>query len=345
MDYRVSVIIPTYNAENLIHIAVESLRNQTLGFENIELIIVDDCSADNTKLILENYAEGYENIKCVFLNQNFGPGYARNIGLEHVTSDYLMFLDSDDAYVTTMCETLLNVALETNADIVKCNHKLVSNGAFDTFVISNQDLSYFHYDPNKNTDFLTEGDIWDKIFKTGFIKEQEIKCLEKYFGEDKYFVLKAFLNANEIIYLENYYGILYNVRDGENNQSVTNTFNVKRFKDHMDTFYILIDLLKECEKEDWINDLVKDDIVTLISIFILIDEDFTTKKELLIELYDFIDYSKFNGELNEKWAQIILNNIKSRNFNLVIYISSFIKHLYKFNNLRNLYRKFYNKRS
>lgn len=66
MNYKLSVIIPTYNAEDYLLEAVESVKKQTLGFENIELILVDDNSNDSTKEILTNLSSEYENIKSIF---------------------------------------------------------------------------------------------------------------------------------------------------------------------------------------------------------------------------------------------------------------------------------------
>lgn len=121
--YKVSVIIPVYNAESSLKNALNSVINQTIGFKNIELILVDDNSNDNSKNIIKCYANKYDNIKAIFLNQNSGsPSKPRNIGIENVTAPYLMFLDNDDEFFKDCCEVLYNSITTNQVDIVNCNH-------------------------------------------------------------------------------------------------------------------------------------------------------------------------------------------------------------------------------
>ena len=96
-DFKFSVVMPIYNVEEYLGEAIESLINQSIGFEeNIELIIVDDESPDNSKEIALDYQEKYpNNIKCLS-KPNGGQASAFNLGLGHVHGKYINFLDSDD---------------------------------------------------------------------------------------------------------------------------------------------------------------------------------------------------------------------------------------------------------
>ena len=97
--YKVSVIMPVYNAEEYLGNALDSVINQSMGFENIELILVDDKSTDNSRNIIEEYSNIYYNIKPIFLDENSGcPGIPRNVGIKNASSDYIMFIDNDDEY-------------------------------------------------------------------------------------------------------------------------------------------------------------------------------------------------------------------------------------------------------
>lgn len=93
-----SVIIAAYNSEKWIGDCINSLIGQDLDFkDNIEVIIVDDNSTDNTQLVCEKFIAEYpDNFKYVKNEKNKGPGASRNIGLEHATGEYINFLDSDD---------------------------------------------------------------------------------------------------------------------------------------------------------------------------------------------------------------------------------------------------------
>lgn len=126
MDYQISVIIPVYDVEEYISECIESIINQTLGIENIELIIVNDCTPDNSMEIVEEYASKYPSIKIVEHEQNQGPGIARNSGLKHVTADYVTFMDSDDLISENTYETLLKKFVEYDCDLVIYKYKLFS---------------------------------------------------------------------------------------------------------------------------------------------------------------------------------------------------------------------------
>ena len=92
----VSIIMPTYNCAKFIAESIDSVIAQT--YTNWELIIVDDCSTDNTKEILTSYLQKYPNIHYTFLTENSGPAVARTEALKQAKGDYIAFLDSDDIW-------------------------------------------------------------------------------------------------------------------------------------------------------------------------------------------------------------------------------------------------------
>lgn len=175
-EYKISIIIPTFNIEKDIERAIGSLINQTIGFENLEVIIVDDCSTDNTKEIILSYEKEYENIKPIFLENNSGSaGKPRNIGIQYATSKYIMFLDNDDEYVNDACEILYDTIKENNANIVigsktnniykpqqkqKINNTEISSEIITQKinVLKNPERLYYPY-----TQY--GGAMWCKIFK------------------------------------------------------------------------------------------------------------------------------------------------------------------------------------
>ena len=80
MSYKISVIIPIFNAEKYLSHTIETIIGQSLGFENIELILVDDKSTDNSSKIIQEYANKYDNIVAIFSEVNHGfPGFGRNV--------------------------------------------------------------------------------------------------------------------------------------------------------------------------------------------------------------------------------------------------------------------------
>ena len=127
MNYKLSIIIPTYNAENYLLEAINSIKNQSFGFENIEIILVDDNSSDNTKTILKELSQENENVKSIFLNDNSGTAsQPRNVGIENASSPYIMFLDNDDIYYPKMCEEMYNAINDNGVDVVSCRYDINS---------------------------------------------------------------------------------------------------------------------------------------------------------------------------------------------------------------------------
>ena len=118
MDDKISIILPIFNVGLHLRGGIDSLINQTIGNDNLEIMMVDDCSTDESGKIIDEYDEKYECCKAIHLGKNSGsPGKPRNIGIEKCTGDYIMFLDPDDRYVPNACEVLYNAVTKYNADM------------------------------------------------------------------------------------------------------------------------------------------------------------------------------------------------------------------------------------
>ena len=94
MNPKISVIVPVYNVESFIEEALDSLLNQTF-INEIEVLMIDDESKDNSRYIIEKYALDYDNFHA-FHKSNGGPGVARNYGLDRAKGEFIYFMDSDD---------------------------------------------------------------------------------------------------------------------------------------------------------------------------------------------------------------------------------------------------------
>ena len=114
---KVSIIVPVYNTYNYLNKCLESLVNQTLS--DIEIIVVNDGSPDDSEGIIKEYANKYSSIKY-YKKKNGGLSSARNFGIKRATGEYIGFVDSDDYVDVTMYEKLYNQAISTNSDIVCC---------------------------------------------------------------------------------------------------------------------------------------------------------------------------------------------------------------------------------
>lgn len=115
---KVSVIIPVYNVEKYIEKCLETVIQQT--YKNIEILIVDDGSMDNSINICSKYAKNDDRIK-ILTKENGGLSSARNYGLDNSTGDYILFIDSDDFISLNMVEDMLNAMIYEKADMVMCS--------------------------------------------------------------------------------------------------------------------------------------------------------------------------------------------------------------------------------
>ena len=115
---KVSIIVPVYNVEEYLEKCLDSLVNQTL--KDIEIIIVNDGSPDNSQKIIDEYQSKYKNIKS-YQKTNGGLSDARNYGINKASGEYLAFIDSDDYIKTDMIEKMYQKAKNEKLDIVVCN--------------------------------------------------------------------------------------------------------------------------------------------------------------------------------------------------------------------------------
>ena len=114
----VSVIIPAYNAEEYLGRCLDSIITQ--DYQDLEIIVIDDCSQDNTKKIIDSYFKKDSRVKPIFLKKNSGVSVARNKGLDRYTGDYVLFVDSDDYLLPGAITKLVNAAEQYKADYVDC---------------------------------------------------------------------------------------------------------------------------------------------------------------------------------------------------------------------------------
>ncbi|OUM70368.1 glycosyltransferase family 2 protein [Piromyces sp. E2] len=155
-NVKVSIIIPVYNTENYLKRSLESVVNQTL--KEIEIILIDDASTDNSLNILNQYKNMDNRIKVFHNNENKGVSYSRNVGIENSTGEFIGFMDSDDYIDERYFEYLYS--LSENNDIV-----------IGTYVIgTNYSEHYTHHKMVK-----MYGKIYDTIVRKEFIDKYNIR--------------------------------------------------------------------------------------------------------------------------------------------------------------------------
>ena len=126
----ISVICPVYNAEDYLQQTLECIKNQT--YKELEILLIDDGSIDNSLEICFIEAKKDERIKVIHTDNN-GVASARNLGLSKVTGEYVSFIDSDDIVAPNFFEVMINAALRTNEAIVTCRYYNEEKHDYDSF--------------------------------------------------------------------------------------------------------------------------------------------------------------------------------------------------------------------
>ncbi len=225
--YKISVILPVYNVEKYLRECVESVINQTIGFENIQLIIVDDCSVDNSYQIAQEYSKKYSNCMSIKLDKRSGAaGKPRNVGIEHATGKYLMFSDPDDFFALNAFEKMYNEIEAKNADFIIANWNYTDEDGtiWEKPVFSKEKYHNFKLSIHDYGDsfYIMNSSMCNKIFNRKFIENNNIRCLEYVPGEDTYFSMCAFLESKNVYYIED---IIYYYRQRNKTDSLSVSWN------------------------------------------------------------------------------------------------------------------------
>lgn len=237
MNPLISVIVPVYNVEKYLNRCVDSILNQT--FKQIEIILVDDGSTDNSSIICDEYYDRYKNIKVIH-KENNRVAAARNDGIKIATGKYIALVDSDDWIEPNMLEEMYDKAEKFDTDITMCDLKKV--GIESEYTVS-QPIREGYYDRNmievelfpclimfENIELPPTISNCTCLFRRKFIIEHNLFYDEDvYYCEDSIFGSKAMYNANGFYYMKNKY--FYNYFCNPN--STTSTCNMKKWNSYL----------------------------------------------------------------------------------------------------------------
>lgn len=198
---RISIILPVYNVAGFLPECLQSIIDQSFDHE-IEALLIDDCSTDDSKLICENFVREYATIFKLFTHEkNSGVSVARNTGLDNALGDYFMFVDPDDVLPTGALQSLYIAATQYNADIVKGNNTIFNelgehNARFDVAseaMITGDDVLTTLYDHTR-----VRGHPWGKIFNRNRFGHIRFPVAMR-IGEDVYYCAQLFSEAKSLL--------------------------------------------------------------------------------------------------------------------------------------------------
>ena len=222
-NIKISIIVAIYNSAPFLEKLLDSIINQT--YKNLEIILVDDGSPDNSGEICDEYANRDKRIKVIH-KKNGGACDARNVGLNESTGDYLTIIDGDDWLEKDYIEYLLNIAIKNNVDLVMTDNIFTTRDRTQVIndfveIISGEEAATKIIYP-----YIPIGP-WNKLYKTSLIKNNNINFDVPWSGEGLYFSVTAAQYCNKV-------GLghkkIYNYRLNNLTMGTNALYNIKNIK-------------------------------------------------------------------------------------------------------------------
>ncbi len=274
---KISIIIPIYNVADYLQRCLDSVVNQT--YKNIEIILVNDGSPDNSEEICKLY---FNDKRVKYIKQkNAGLSAARNTGIENASGDYLVFIDSDDYVNIHFIESLYNTISTTNADMAICNYKKVFDGNHDIneksnnneILILDNDLKYQNLYNDKKTIMTV---AWNKIYDKKMFNN--IRYPNGKYHEDEYIVCELFKKAKKIAYIDNKYYYYY-----QRENSITGKYNLKNY-DVLEAFHRKLQFFENIDEKELYGKALYDYYYQLIYQRKMLEKNFSGKDDLVSEI-------------------------------------------------------------
>ena len=306
---KISVIIPIFNVEYYLEEALDSIINQTI-FDDIEVILVDDGSTDNSRFLIEKYAIDYDNVN-VFRKDNGGVSSARNYAMKYAKGEYIHFFDSDDFLLYDAYEKLYDFAKRDDYDIVtgnflRFNHEKTWTSLIGDYVhaglherIENIELKDY---PKLTWDML----IWNKLYKREFLEKINVQFIEGARFQDNPFSIEVLDKASKIGMMPDY---LICWRQRNVGLSATQIYNLKRAEDLIKISHLVNEYLKEnIEDKEVLAKKYLKWLVTDIPMFIEMIKDYPEEhqeflKENAIKIYNLVP-KEYVKDLNPYYAAL-----------------------------------------
>jgi len=320
--FKISIIVPVYNSETYLKSCLDSIVNQTL--KDIEIIILNDGSIDNSEAIIKKYQQKDKRIKYYY-NKNIGVGLTRNKGILKAKGEYIAFVDSDDYIVPTMMEKMYNKALDEKLDVVCAKvyvkekekiHIRQKHIKGQTIDINEKGIEYFllKYFFTK----VYRNSVWDKIYKRTFIIQNQIFCGDtSVFAEDLYFQFKLILQKPIIGFLNEplYYYV-------QRVSSIMNSEKKSRLIKHlkMVSHFYQLNKMQSSEISMFVDGILFRSILNDIRALLKNNNKFSQVRKQYLILYDSPIYNIFMKSLKKNHSYKLYKAKKIRLLFHIFYV-------------------------
>ena len=244
---KISVIVPCYNAEKYLDRCIKSILIQTIGIENIEIVLVNDASIDGTMQLLEKYERKHpEQILVINCEKNGKQGTARNIGMQYASGEYITFVDADDEIAPDMLEELYKGILKWNTEVSECNQIEVFDGEKKIGDIEKKEAQLFLIETGEERRAFFLSNAWAcgpirRLYQKDFLWKYQIDFLENTYMEDMYFTYLVLAHCRSWYRISDPLYYYYQNRDSVMHSTAKKTY----YMDVHNVFKKTVDRLKE----------------------------------------------------------------------------------------------------
>lgn len=318
---KISVIVPCYNVSEYLERCMEHILGQTIGLDEIEIILVDDASTDNgeTLRLIADYERRFpDTVMMIPLEQNVRQGGARNIGISYASGEYLMFCDADDWLAYRAMEVLYHTAKEYDADVVEYRYKTVRNIDESGEVVEQGDGSYYRdMEGEEVKRKLLMGFTEDfslgcmrKLYRTSLVRRHSIRFAEQLICEEPSFTLPVRLYEKRHVFVDAalYYYLLRPDSTMHSNWDTRKWDNVKVWlllmedlagRGFMETYHDEL----ECMMYDW--GFALSIRMMMQKGYILTREELQLLKELLLGMFPLALQNPYVAAREDEWDIIM----------------------------------------
>lgn len=330
MKTRISVVIPVYNIEEFLEECIDSVLSQTIldlklddGYErNLQVILIDDGSTDNSAKIAKDYAEKYDFIEYHY-EENQGLGHARNYGCEFAEGDYIVFLDSDDLVPPKAYERLYRFAEKNNSDMAiggvwrYKSTRVLKSKIHEIAFGGTEEMTHI----SKSPQLLYDTTVWNKLIKRSFWEKHNFKFTEGILYEDLPVSIAMHTLANNVsIIYENCY--LWRIREGKSKSITQKTDEIKNLEDRLFVMKSIDEFFKENAADEQLSkekDIkwLKHDLMIFINKFKSMDEEeaqpfielmkdyINTLNESALDSLNEFEQLKYEYLINEEFEKLV----------------------------------------
>ncbi|MCW3167520.1 glycosyltransferase [Chryseobacterium sp. 09-1422] len=313
MNPLVTISIPIFKCEKFIIRCLDSVKSQT--YKNIEIILVNDCTPDNSMFLIRNFMEANPelNINIIEHTENSGLSVVRNNGIKAATGDYLFFLDSDDEITPDCIRLLVENAKKTDAQII-----IAQNRWINTFDNTTKDYGFptiaekKYYNSNLEIfSVYSKGGFpsssWNKLFKKDFIINNQIYFVPGLFAQDELWFFHLILKTDTLSIIDDITYLYY-----LHGESVIFNRGKKNFENYLTILGYLTKAFKE-EKNEVLKMLIKSKIILFKEMVLVMQwKALKDKKYLKTNISKMQKLTRLN--LTDYFSSDFSLDVKKKNF-------------------------------